>query len=164
MMTRACLLFDMDGKKSAQEPANREQDGQLHKYMREATQLVADEFKVKDASPDGGIVFATDIMKQMVVLDASGWSGEGHERKWKALFHFIMPGYRVAGVEGRRQLGAIMTTQQKKKQLSLDFDTKIYGCNRHTLQAAYSGQAENGHCPLLCVNAKVYNHMFHRKK
>ena len=57
--------------------------------MRQVTQLIADEFKVKDMShfDDGDIVHATDIMKQMVVLDASGWSGEGRDKNGRR--HFI---------------------------------------------------------------------------
>jgi hypothetical protein len=82
------LVFDVDGKKSAQEPVNRDRDGQLHEYMRQATQLIAVEFKVKDTShlDDGGIVHATDIMRQMVVLDASGWSGEGRDKNGRRNF------------------------------------------------------------------------------
>ena len=67
-------------------------------------------------------------------------------------------------MEGRRQLGAIMKSWQKKKQLSSDFDTNIYGYNRHTLRATYSGRAENGHRPLLCADTKVYKCALHRNK
>ena len=57
-----------------------------------------------------------------------------------------------------------MKSRQNKKQLSLDFDIQIYGCNRHTLRAAYSGRTENGHRPLLRADAKVYRRALHGKK
>ena len=54
-------------------------------------------------------------------------------------FHIVVPEYRVNGVEGRRQLQAVVRVRQQDGFMSKDFDVGIYNRN-NTLCSLYSGK------------------------
>ena len=140
---RWSLVFDIDGPPTPKQPLDREIGKTLRQYLIQIATMLDEVYDIGCKAED------------MLVLDASGKTKAG---KFKTSFHIIVPEYRVAGMQGRRQLQAIMSTRQRHGLMSRDFDAGIYNTN-HMLRSARSGKLD-GLRPLLLAGADKYKGAF----
>ena len=116
------LVFDIDGAPTRHIPQGV--DFTLKMFLKQIKALLMEEYDEQVSTKD------------MLVLEACGLTKKG---LYKISFHVIIPGMRVDGVKGRRQLQALIEERKKAVQCPIDdaFDTKIYG-REHFLRSVES--------------------------